>query len=56
MASPPIRAPASRAGEASSGTSSMPPVALASAARQGQFTCGPTPTLETAIRRDRSFS
>ena len=45
-----IRLPASAGEIVASGTMSMPPVALAMAARLGQLTAGPTPTDETLIR------
>ena len=45
-----IRAPASEAEMVASGTMSIPPVALAIAARLGQLTAGPTPTAETLMR------
>ena len=56
MANEPITLPASLAETVSSGTISIPPVALAMAARHGQLTSLPIPTLENGIRFDRSTS
>ena len=51
-----IRPPTSLADTVSSGTSSIPPVALANAARQGQLTCGPIPIAENMMCFPRSVS